>query len=54
MNPWKRLHNEFKALMEEEDRMIQQGEPKNRCYAYVTEGASGSLTVGSRTAQRRV
>jgi hypothetical protein len=35
MNPWKKLHNEFKALMEEEDRIARERVPAARCYAYV-------------------
>lgn len=43
MNPWKRFHNEFKALMEEEDRIVQQRAVRDCCYAYVTNPDSGEF-----------
>jgi hypothetical protein len=41
MDLWKSLQNEFNGLMEEEDRIVQQRELSDRCYAYVTEPESG-------------
>jgi hypothetical protein len=35
MDPWKRLHNEFKALMEEEDRIVRQRELRDWFHATV-------------------
>jgi hypothetical protein len=33
MNPWKRIHADFKALMEEEYRIVQQSGLQEFCYA---------------------
>src|SRR5579862_544026 len=43
MNPWKRLHDEFNALMQEEDRIVEQRGLKDWCYAYVTDRESGEF-----------
>jgi hypothetical protein len=41
MNPWKQLGDQFKALMEEEDRLAHERISGERCYAYVACGQSG-------------
>jgi hypothetical protein len=38
MEPWTRLHNEFHALMEEEDRIIQQRDLRDRFHGEVFYG----------------
>jgi hypothetical protein len=43
MNPWKRFRNEFKALMEEEDRIVRQRELGDRFYALVLYRESGEF-----------
>jgi hypothetical protein len=43
MNSWKRLHDGFKELMEEEERIVQQGRPQGFCYAYVTYQEAGEV-----------
>jgi hypothetical protein len=43
MNPWKKFQNDFKALMDEEDRIVQQRQPKEWLYAYFTFQDSGEL-----------
>ena len=40
---WKQLHNDFHALKEAEDRIVQQREGTDYCYAYVTVLESGEL-----------
>jgi hypothetical protein len=42
-NRWERFHHEFKALMEEEDRIVQEQGPKDCCYAYFTDPESGEF-----------
>ena len=37
MDPLKKFHNEFKALMEEEDRIVQQRGAGDYCFAYVID-----------------
>ncbi len=41
MNPWKKIHNEFKKLADEEHQIVQQ--PQAFCYAYVTYQESGEV-----------
>jgi len=43
MNPWKRIHNEFKRLADEEDRIVRQRELQEFCNAYVTFPESGEV-----------
>jgi hypothetical protein len=43
MNPWKRLHNEFRALHEEESRILQDRASGEYCYAYVVHPKSGEF-----------
>jgi antitoxin component HigA of HigAB toxin-antitoxin module len=43
MNPWKRLHSEFKALMEEEDRIVRERGLKDWFHGAVTNGESGEF-----------
>jgi hypothetical protein len=42
-HPWKRLQNEFRGLMEEEDRIVQQRVPQDCLYAYFTHRESGEF-----------
>jgi hypothetical protein len=51
MNPWKKLHNEFKALMEEEDRIVQQREARDYCHLHFTHrsGMFDGWVEGSTT-----
>jgi hypothetical protein len=37
------LHNEFRTLMEEEDRIVQQRGPRDLCYAYFIYRKSGEF-----------
>jgi hypothetical protein len=43
MNPWKRFHNEFKALLEEEDRIVRQRELRDRLNGTVIYQESGEF-----------
>jgi hypothetical protein len=43
MDPWKRFHNEFKALMEEEDRIVRQRELGDWFHGTVIYGESGEF-----------
>jgi len=43
MDPWKRLHNEFKALMEVEDRSVRERELRDRFHGHVMYGESGKF-----------
>jgi hypothetical protein len=45
MNPWKNIYNEFKALMDEEDRIVQQRVPQECGYAYVTYKDPGEFNA---------
>jgi hypothetical protein len=40
MDRWKRFHNEFRALMEEEDRIVQQRESRDCFHGLVIYGES--------------
>ena len=55
MNPLKKFHSEFKALMEEEDRIVQQRGAGNYCFAYVIDqsGAFDGWVEGSTTDRLR-
>jgi hypothetical protein len=43
VNIWKRLHHEFNALMEEEQKIVQQQMVGDNFYAYFTYGEAGEL-----------
>jgi hypothetical protein len=43
MNPWKKIYNDFKALLDEEDRIVRQRVPQELSYAYVTNAESGEV-----------
>src|SRR5277367_83236 len=43
MNPWKRLHYEFRALHEEESKILQDRASGECCYAYVVNPKSGEF-----------
>jgi hypothetical protein len=43
MNPWKRFHDDFKALSEEEDEIVGQRRSCDFCHAYLTYPESGEF-----------
>ena len=43
INPWKGLHHEFTAWMEEEDRIVPQRTAEDRLYGYFTYQDSGEF-----------
>jgi hypothetical protein len=43
MNLWKKIGHDFKALMDEENRIVRQRVPQEFSYAYVTYGESGEV-----------
>jgi len=43
MNTWKKIHDEFKALMEDEDEIVRQRESGECGYAYITVGEAGEF-----------
>jgi len=45
MNPWKKIYNEFKALMDEENQIVQQLGSQDCCYAYVTDQGPGKFNA---------
>jgi hypothetical protein len=43
MHGWKKIYNEFKALMDEEDRIVRQRVPQEFSYAHVAYRESGEV-----------
>ncbi len=43
MNPWNKFYHEFKALMDEEDRIVRQRVTQEFCYAHVAFRESGEV-----------
>jgi hypothetical protein len=43
MNPWKKIYHDFKALLDEEDRIVRQRVSQELSYAYVTYAESGEV-----------